>query len=103
MRVTIGERLGIVRNTAYIHQRKPLPDEDEAIPEAIEPEYARPLRLADCPSSTLPYGTPVRRLDDGGPARVRGEMVWLKKDVSILRIEGRRDLNPEEFSENRRR
>lgn len=44
-----------------------------------------------------------RQCEDLGPPRVRGEMVWLKKDVSILRIQGRADLTPEEFSENRRR
>lgn len=41
--------------------------------------------------------------DYSGPARVRGEMVWLHKTAPILVIEGKRGLTPEEMAAGRRR
>jgi len=102
VRVTLGERLGVRPAAA-----RPTREEartDEAVPTWIEPEVAGPvvdLRVA--PSSTLPWVHPALRPDDGGPARVRGEMVWTKKDVCILQIEGRPPIPPETYAENRRR
>ena len=100
MRVTIGERLGL--QVVKAHVQLPPKIESVEIDHVIsskEPD----VRLSSCPSSSIPWGDPLVREDDGGPSRVRGEMVWLKKDVSILRIEGHRDLTPNEFSDNRRR
>lgn len=102
MRVTIGERLG-VRPMAS----RPTPTEarpDEAVPTWVEPEVAGPIvDLRVAPSATLPWIHPTLRADDGGPARVRGEMVWLSKTAPTLVIEGGPTITPEEHVVGRRR
>lgn len=103
VRVTIGERFGL-RPLAAMAKTIEFTVGD-AVPPWIEPEVAGPIvDLRNAPSSSMEWGQVVRvEPDDVGPARIRGEMVWLKKDVSILCIEGHRGLTPEQFSENRRR
>jgi hypothetical protein len=102
LRVTIGERLGL----STVVPRPPAGETrlDDAAPTWVEPEVAGPiLDLRVAPSSTLPWIHPACRESDGGPARVRGEMVWTKKDVCILQIEGHPAISPETYAENRRR
>jgi hypothetical protein len=41
--------------------------------------------------------------ENGGPPRVRGEMVWLHKTAPVLVIQGRKGLSPEEMAAGRRR
>src|SRR4051812_46989131 len=102
MRVTLGERLGIRPNT---NLAKPVraPSEHDGVPSEVEPELVRGIRIRGAPSSTLPFGHPVRRPDDGGPARVRGEMVWLHKTAPTLVIEGGSGISPEDHAAGRRR
>ncbi len=105
MRVTIGERLGIVR----FRKQDAIPvhisdesDQDTAVPEWVPPENV--LKLANLPSAkTVQFESIPEHIDDGGPARVRGEMVWLHKTAPTLVIEGRKGLTPEEHAAGRRR
>ena len=113
MKVTIGERLGRVtrdRDTAYIRQPRPV-SESDGVPYELHAEMARPnVRLAECPSSTLPWAHPERRPADypghvqgPGPRRKRGEMVYLHKTAPVLVIEGGPTLSAEEHAAGRRR
>lgn len=105
MRVTIGERLGIRPSKDLKAVPKTISDDPECdarAPEFIEPE--RVLKLADLPSApTVMFESIPEPIDDGGPARVRGEMVWLHKTAPTLVIEGRQGLSPEEHAAGRRR
>jgi hypothetical protein len=104
MRVTLGERLGITFHTPKA--RPSVTPQSDGIPEEIEPEVVQPInviRVRGAPSSTLPLGYPWTRPDDGGPPRVRGEMVWLHKTAPTLVIEGRPGLTAEEHAAGRRR
>jgi hypothetical protein len=78
---------------------------DEATPTWVEPEVVGPIRidLRRVRSSTGPWIHPTLREDDGGPARVRGEMVWLNKTAPTLVIEGGPTITPEEHAAGRRR
>lgn len=103
MRVTIGERLGLgaVASTAKTIEFTT----GDSVPPWIEPELAGPIvDLRNAPSSSIEWGQVVRvDRDDGGPVRIRGEMVWLHKSAPILVIEGRPGLSPEEHAAGRRR
>ena len=99
MRVTIGERLGIRREVTRV-QSVPVVDRLEI--EATVSVEDR-IVLASCPSSSIEWGERRVREDDGGPPRVRGEMIWLHKTAPTLVIEGRGDLSPEEHAAGRRR
>lgn len=104
MRVTIGERLGLVAKAPKVSQQKPTTDETGPAWDDTGPDLPV-IRLADCPSSghvpvrhevILDYDVPQ------GPPRIRGEMVWLHKTAPILVIEGGA-LSPEDHSTGRRR
>lgn len=119
MRVTLGERLGLVSRPT---KASPVQHSTEDVEGPVW-STGPVLRLADCPSAaSVPCRTPgkysegcpcdycrrrtrelSRQNEELGPRRVRGEMVWIKKDVSILKIQGRPELTPEEYSSNRRR
>jgi hypothetical protein len=121
MRVTIGERLHISFKPTSPIPVEPIPE--QSAPVWVEPEVAGPvIRLADAPSAvSKPCVSPgrytegcpcdycrirtaeLRQTEYLGPPRVRGEMVWLKKDVAILQIEGRPPISPDEHANNRRR
>lgn len=106
MRVTIGERLGIVRFTKQDAVPRHISDDpvyDEAIPEFIQPESV--VRLSDAPSSAV---VPVEMWDEDtdiapGPPRVTGHMEWVHKSVPVLVIHGRDTIPPEEYAAMRRR
>lgn len=104
MRVTIGERLGLLPKASKVVTIPPRTD--EAVPTWIDVELAGPVvDLRTAPSSAMEWGqvVSVDRSDDGGPARVRGEMVWLHKTAPTLVIEGRPGLSPDEHAAGRRR
>lgn len=104
MRVTIGERLGRLAKATLAC---PLDNHtDDAVPTWIDVEVAGPVvDLRTAPSSSAEWGQriTVDGSDDGGPARVRGEMVWLHKCAPTLVIDGRPGLTPEEHAAGRRR
>lgn len=99
MRVTIGERLGLTRPAALRDVMLPGPGSSEPLVAASPPT----VDLRSAPSSSAPWGRPPDRRDDGGPPRVRGEMVWLHKTAPTLVIQGRGDISPEEHAAGRRR
>lgn len=105
MRVTIGERLGIKPSKDLSCVPEHISDNgevDESTPEFVRPE--RVIRLANAGSAkTVLFESIPEHIDDGGPARVRGEMVWLHKTAPTLVIEGRPGLSPEEHAAGRRR
>lgn len=75
---------------------------DPAAPEWVKPENV--LRLVDAPSAkTVLFESIPEPIEDLGPARVRGEMVWLHKTAPTLVIEGRPGMTPEEHAAGRRR
>ena len=102
MRVTIGERLGLVPRKDLQAVPTPISDDPEydcAAPTWVQPEQV--IRLQDLPScKTVPVEI-VPEVPEG-PPRVRGEMVWLHKTAPILVIEGQR-LSPEDHAAGRRR
>lgn len=104
MRVTIGERLGLRPSRDLVAVPRHISDDpacDERAPEFIQPETV--IRLADLPSAkTVMFESIPEHIDDGGPARVRGEMVWLHKTAPILVIEGGK-LSAEDHAAGRRR
>lgn len=104
LRMTIGERLGLAPRgtrpppTEAHHE----PPESSGVPVEVIPEKV--LRLADLPSATTAVFEAIPEpIDDGGPPRVRGEMVWLHKTAPTLVIEGRQGLSPEDHAAGRRR
>lgn len=105
LRVTLGVRLGLApRGT------RPPPVQstcDDPVDTGGVPEWVRPetvIRLVDLPScATVPVEVPNEFIDEPGPPRVRGEMIWLHKTAPTLVIEGRRGLTPEEHAAGRRR
>lgn len=104
LRLTIGERLGLATKVTipapprFRHG----PPESSGVPVEVTPEKV--IRLADAPSAkTLMFESIPEHIDDGGPPRVRGEMVWLHKTAPTLVIEGGRGLTPEEHAAGRRR
>jgi hypothetical protein len=103
--VTIGERLGIKPSKDLRAVPKHISDDpayDERAPEFIQPENV--LRLADLPSAnTVMFECIPEPIDDGGPPRVRGEMVWLHKTAPTLVIEGGPGLSPDDHAAGRRR
>jgi hypothetical protein len=105
MRVTIGERLGIKPSKDLQAVPRPITDDpvcDGRAPEFIQPESV--LRLADLPSAkTVMFESIPEPIDDDGPPRVRGEMVWLHKTAPTLVIEGRPGLSPDDHAAGRRR
>lgn len=105
MRVTIGERLGLKPSKDLKAVPKHISDDpmhDPAAPVWVQPENV--LRLADLPSATtVVFEAIPEPIDDGGPRRVRGEMVWLHKTAPTLVIEGRPGLSAEDHAAGRRR
>ncbi len=105
MRVTIGVRLGLspkVSKQAVPEHISDHPYHTEAVPEWVQPENV--LRLSDLPSAkTVMFESIPEPIDDGGPARVRGEMVWLHKTAPTLVIEGKPGLSAEDHVAGRRR
>lgn len=119
MRVTIGERLGLVPRPTKVVTPPHSTEDVEGPSWRTEPT----LRLSGLPSaSSKPCRTPGkycegcecdyctrrtrelrRQAEDLGPPRVRGEMVWLHKTAPTLVIEGQRDMSPEEHAAGRRR
>ena len=100
MRVTIGDRLGIRTHLPPRHVVRTPPRQDDEV--QYEPPVVQVLRLADVPSSRI-VPAEVVRPEPEGPPRKRGEMIWIKKDVAILRIEGSPPITPDEYASNRRR
>lgn len=102
LRVTIGERLGLLPKKRTITQ--PLPSTESPAPLWVEPERVSVIRLDGCPSSEYvpPYES-YEMTEDRGPARVRGEMVWLHKTAPTLVIEGRPGISPDDHAAGRRR
>jgi hypothetical protein len=104
MRATIGERLGIKPSRDLQAVPEHISDDlayDHAAPEWVRPETV--LRLIDLPSAkTIMFESIPEHIDDGGPPRVRGEMVWLHKTAPILVIEGGK-LSAEDHAAGRRR
>lgn len=105
MRITIGERLGRKPSKHLSPVPKHISDDpvyDRAAPEWVQPEQV--LKLADLPSAkTVMFESIPEHIDDGGPARVKGEMIWLHKTAPTLVIQGRPGLTPEEHAAGRRR
>lgn len=105
MRVTIGERLGIRPSKDLSCVPEHISDDaayDHAAPVFVQPESV--LRLADLPSAkTVMFESIPEPIEDDGPRRVRGEMVWLHKTAPTLVIEGRPGISPEEHAAGRRR
>ena len=105
MRVTIGERLGMRPSKDLSCVPEHISDDpayDHAAPEFVKPEAV--LRLADLPSAkTVMFESIPELIEDYGPPRGRGEMVWLHKTAPTLVIEGRQGLSPEEHAAGRRR
>lgn len=101
MKVTIGERLGLLPRPKARGTTPPATEDisEDAVPLWVRPEKV--VRLAHCPSAqTVPVEViPPERT---GPPRVRGEMVWLHKTAPILVIEGQR-LSAEDHAAGRRR
>ena len=105
MRVTIGERLGMRPSKDLSAVPRHVSDDpvyDRAAPEWVQPENV--LRLADLASAkTVLFESIPELIDDYGPARVRGEMVWLHKTAPTLVIEGRPGISPDDHAAGRRR
>lgn len=101
MRVTIGERLGLLPRTTKVERREHPTDDGETLKWSTGPR----LVLADLPSSPMVPVAPATNndVDDLGPPRVRGEMVWTHKTAPTLVIEGRSGMTPEEYAAGRRR
>ena len=107
MKVTIGERLGLLPKVPTPRVPEHISDHpmhDPATPVYVEPEKV--IRFQDIPSApaavfeSIPEPVDSERL---GPPRVRGEMVWLHKTAPVLVIEGRRGLSAEDHAAGRRR
>ena len=105
MRVTIGERIGMKPSKDLTAVPKAISDDpmyDHAAPEWVQPETV--ARFNDLPSAkTILFESIPELIDDYGPARVRGEMIWLHKTAPTLVIEGRPGLSPEDHAAGRRR
>ncbi len=105
MKVTIGERLGLLPKIPAPRVPEHISDDPyygDAAPVWVEPENV--LRLADLPSAdTVKFESIPEPIEDGGPPRIRGEMVWLHKTAPTLVIEGRPGLSPDDHAAGRRR
>lgn len=121
MKVTIGERLGIVASKIIDRRAEVFVDNDFPLREELQKQT---VKLAECSSAKdqpcvspgrytdgcpCPYCKRRKReleqqqVEDQGPRRVRGEMIWLHKTAPVLVIEGKEPLSPEEHAAGRRR
>lgn len=101
MRVTIGERLGLITKDSKVVRSEPRTEAPE--PFRMDP-VGQQVDLKTAPSSSLVPPERTRNSSDAaGPERVRGEMVWLHKTAPTLVIQGRADLTPDDHENGRRR